>query len=532
MKNSIENVVIVGGGTSGWMSASYIKKSFPDVQVTVVEAPSIPRIGVGEATIPNLHTAFFRHLGIPEEVWMKRVNATFKMGIKFVNWSTNPQVGVNNAYYHLFGVMPNYSGLPLAHYWAYRRLYMNDNERFDYSCFAETYMADAKCSPRSMSGERIANYAWHFDSNLVAEYLKELSIEWGVKLIREKVVTGNKDAEGYIASVQTAEGTEVTGDLFVDCTGFRSTLIGGVMQESFKDMSSSLLCNSALATQLPSDDDLNEVNPYTTATALEAGWCWNIPLLNRYGTGYIYSDNHISDEDAAKEFGKHLNIDPEKHEWNKVKFPIGRRNRSWVKNCVGIGLSANFLEPLESTGLYLTYAAIYQLVRFFPDKNFDERLIEQFNSEVNFSFDDCKDFIQLHFVTTKRDDTEFWKANQHDLLISDSLKSKIKMYKAGIPINVTNLDSEAYYDNFEVEYRNFWTDSSYYAILTGMGVFPECVNSKIRYHSSMTKDSEQSFKAIKERSTTLVKNLPSHYGFLKEFHAGSRTKMMERLEFA
>jgi flavin-dependent dehydrogenase len=530
MNNLIENIVIVGGGTSGWMSASYLKKSFPDINITVIEAPTIPRIGVGEATTPNLHTAFWKHLGIDEKIWMKRINATFlEMGIKFVNWSKNPNPEIEDSYYHLFGVLSNHNGLPLSHYWAYRRLIEGNNERFDYSCYPEPIIADAKASPRNLSGIKKGNYAWHFDAKLMAEYLKEISISWGVSLIPEHVISAKKDMNGMINSVLTSEGNEIKGDLFIDCTGFRSTLIGGFMEEPFIDYSQSLLCNGAVATQLPSSDDQNGINPFTISTAMNAGWSWKIPLLGRYGAGYVYSDKFQSEDQSIEEFSKFLNIDPMKQNWNRIKFKVGRRRRAWVKNCVGIGISTNFLEPLESTAIYLTFAAIYQLAKFFPDKNCDERLIKQFNTEVNYSYDDCKDFVQIHYITTKRNDTAFWRANQFDLVVSDSLKEKLAMYKVGLPINHINSDSNAYYNNFDLEFRNFWNDTSYYSVLTGMGIYPEKVNNKILYNKMSIDEAYQQFQMIKDKSSKLIDNLPSHYEYLKNFHMNDKKvfKMME-----
>ena len=519
MSKPIERVVIVGGGSSGWMSASYLKKSFPKIDVTVVEAPAIPRIGVGEATIPNLQTAFFDHLGIPEEQWMRRVNASFKMGIKFVNWAQNPIPGKDQYYYHLFGVMPNCRGIPLSHFWAQRRLQNSCSDRLDYTCYKEPVMSDAELSPRYASGERATYYAWHFDAQLLAEYLKEISLGLGVQLVAEQVDSVTKDENGFLTAVHTTSQNTIRGDLFLDCTGLRSTLIEKEMGEEFIDMSDYLLCDSAVATQLSYPDSQPRPAPYTTATALNAGWCWHIPLLDRYGTGYVHSSKHATMDEAIDEFSRHLGIDGDKQQWNRIRFRVGRMSRAWSKNCVAIGLSSNFLEPLESTALYLTYGALYQLCRFFPDKSFDDRLIEQFNSEVNFSYDDCRDFVQMHYATTSRTDTTFWRANRSELKLSDSLQEKLRMYRAGLPVNAVQHDAAGYYSNFEYEYRNFWTNGSYYCVLAGMGVYPDAVYPKLLYDETAQRDADRVIQDIQREAVALKEKLPTNYQFLQALHA-------------
>jgi len=516
MKNQIDKIVIVGGGTSGWMSASYMKKSYPDKEIIIIESPSVRRIGVGEATIPNLQTAFWDHLGIPEEQWMKRVNATYKMGIKFVNWANNPIPNKDDYYYHLFGVSPNCDDIPLSHYWNYKRLIEGNNNRFDYTCYKEPAIADKELSPMTREGKKTANYAWHFDANLVVDYLKELCLDWGVKLIEEHVETANIDNEGMITEVLTKEKSVISGDLFIDCTGFRSILIEKIMKEPFIDLGDTLLCNSAVATQIPSEKE--GLTPYTYATAHSAGWSWNIPLLGRSGRGYVFSDHFQSTDQAIEEFSQFMNIDPNKQSWNKIKFRVGRRRNAWVKNCVAIGLARNFLEPLESTAMYLTYGSLYQLTRFFPNQGFDENLRNKFNEEVNYSYDDCHAFIQMHYVTTKRDDTAFWRANQYDLKILDGYEDKLKAYKSGVLINDLQTDTETYYNNLELEYRNFWTEGSYYSILTGMGIFPEKVNPKLLNRPESIEKAQKIMDDLRKTAEELVGSLPSNYEYLKKFH--------------
>ena len=508
----IRDIVIVGGGTSGWMSATYLRRAYPDVHITVLEAPSIPRIGVGEATIPNLDSAFWQFLGIPESEWMPRVRATCKMGIKFANWAAPKTCDPDDHYWHLFGVMPAVDGVPLPHYWNQHRLQGGDAGRFDQQCYQEAPVAEQQRSPVDLDGTKWSNYAWHFDSNLMAEYLKEQALSWGVQLVPEMVVDAAVDSDGQITSVTTEHGHDIGGDFFVDCTGFRSLLIGQSLGEEFVDASDQLLCNAAVATQLPHDDDDAPVDAYTTATALDNGWSWHIPLLGRIGAGYVYSDRHCTEDEAIAEFSEHLGIDPDDHTWNKLRFPVGRRRRAWVGNCVAVGLSGNFLEPLESTALYLTYGALHQLVAHLPDADLGRADRVGFNEALAYSYDDCKDFVQMHYVCSPRRDTRFWQDN-HQLNVAPTLQEKLDRYRDGLVINLTTTNADAYYNNFDYEFRNFWTEGSYYAVLTGMGVYPERVHESLRG----TGDSaavEQLFTAVKERGALGAEQLPSHREFL------------------
>lgn len=510
--NRIDEIVIVGGGTSGWMSASFLTKLYPDAAITVIEAPAIPRMGVGEATIPNLDRAFWRRIGIPETEWMPRVRATCKMGIKFANWSQPVAQNPDDYYWHLFGVMPSHAGVPLPHYWNERRLSGQTDARFDQECFRESAVAERQLSPVDLDGRRWSHYAWHFDANLMAEYLKELSIDWGVRLVAERVVGGSLDSEGNIAAVTTDSGRKIGGDLFIDCTGFRATLIGDLIDEPYLDSSDELLCDAAVATQLPEAVDVDQLDSYTTATALDSGWSWHIPLLGRVGAGYVYSSQYCTEEEAIAEFSAHLGVDAEATTWNRLRFGVGRRERAWVNNCIAIGLAANFLEPLESTALYMTYGALHQLGRFMPEPDLGLADRDAFNAEVAYSYDDCKDFVQMHYVCSPRDDTPFWRANNRTP-VPDSLQAKLDRYRNGEVINLTTTSTETYYDDFDYEFRNFWTEGSYYAVLTGMGVFPERSSDTL----PPTMDGaarDAMFATVAAEAAVAVASLPTHRDYL------------------
>jgi hypothetical protein len=348
----IRNVVILGGGTAGWMTASYLKKTFgAEVSITLIEAATIPKIGVGEATVPNLQRAFFDFLGVPEDEWMRECNASFKGAVKFVNWRKHPDAQGKNHFYHHFGLIPNCDGVPLSQYWYLRQQQEGNQEAMDYSCYMQSAILDANLSPRMLDGTRTMAYAWHFDAHLVAAYLCKLAVGWGVNHVIDELETVEHHPDGRIAALTTKGGGRYEGDLFVDCSGFRGLLINKAMNEPFIDMKNHLFCDSAVASAVPHDDAANGIEPYTSAIAMKHGWTWKIPMLGRFGSGYVYASDFVSEDEATDEFCKLWSLDPNKAKLNKIRFRTGRNRRAWVKNCVSIGLATCFLEPLEATGI-------------------------------------------------------------------------------------------------------------------------------------------------------------------------------------
>ena len=529
INDRIRSVVILGGGTAGWMTASYLGKALRGgVQITLLEAPSIPKIGVGEATVPNLQRVVFDHLGIPEDEWMRECNASFKMAVKFINWRTEGPAestartrnGRPDHFYHPFGLLPALDGVPLSHYWSYRLLNGDTDEPFDYACMVEPALMDAKRAPRFADGTPATTYAWHFDAHLVADFLRRFATEkQGVVHIQDEMVGVDQDENGFITSLRTAGGRRIDGDLFVDCSGFRSALISKVMGEPFIDMSDHLLCDSAVATSVPHDDDRYGVEPYTSAIAMPSGWTWRIPLLGRFGSGYVFSSAFESRDNATRDFCAMWGLDPDSHPLNQIRFRVGRVRRSWVRNCVSIGLASCFLEPLESTGIYFTYAAIYQLAKHFPGRGFDQTLIDRFNHEIAVMFDDTRDFIQAHFFCAPRTDTEFWKACK-EVKLADDIAQKLAMYRAGIPINQPVTDQNTYYDNFDAEFHNFWTNGSYFSIFAGLGVYPERPHPVLAYRDDAAVAAEAMFESVGRRARELVDRLPSTRDYLRMLHGG------------
>ncbi|MEV6596466.1 tryptophan halogenase family protein [Actinoplanes sp. NPDC051346] len=527
MDQRIRNIVVVGGGTAGWMAASYLGRALQgSVKITVLEAPTIPRIGVGEATVPNLHRAFFAYLGIAEDDWMRECNASFKIAVKFINWRTpgeshatpQPLGDRPDQFFHPFGLLPSEDNVPLSHYWAARRLAGETDEPFDYACFKEPPIMDALRAPRFPDGRPATNYAWHFDAALVADFLRRFAVtKQGATHIEDEMTSVDHDERGFITALHTKTGRVIEGDLFIDCSGFRSLLMNKAMEEPFLDMSDHLLCDSAVATSIPHDDEKNGVEPFTSAIAMKHGWSWRIPMLSRFGSGYVFSSKFVERDDATLEFARLWGLDPEKTSFNQIKFRVGRNRRSWVKNCVGIGLSSCFLEPLESTGIYFIYAAIYQLAKHFPDRTFNPVLIEQFNNEIATMFDSTRDFLQAHFYLSPRTDTPFWEANKH-LELADGIREKIAMYRAGLPINAPTSTEETYYGTFEDEFRNFWTNGSYYCIFAGMGLLPDQPLPSLAHKPASVQNGDRLLERVKQQQAELVATLPTNYEFLRRLH--------------
>jgi tryptophan halogenase len=447
------------------------------------------------------------------------------MAIKFINWRTpgegvaDPRAldGMSDHFYHSFGLLRYHERIPLSHYWFNQKYHGTTTEPFD--CYKEPAILDAKKSPRWLDGSKATNYAWHFDARLVADFLRRFATEkLGVRHIEDRVDHVTRNPNGRIASVRTATGRTVEADLFIDCSGFRGLLINQAMAEPFIAMGDHLLNDSAVATAVRQDDATRGVEPFTSAIAMKSGWTWKIPMLGRFGTGYVYSSQYATEDEAVREFCDLWRLDPETQPLNRIRFRVGRNQRAWVDNCVSIGTSSCFVEPLESTGIYFIYAALYQLVKHFPDLSFNPVLQDRFNREIEIMFDDTCDFIQAHFYFSPRTDTPFWKANKQ-LRLGDALRDKIDSYRAGLAINApASDDAERYYGNFEEEFRNFWNNSNYYCVLAGLGLLPERPLPRLAHLPHATTTVAGVFRSVKAKQRQLLETLPSCYDFLRQQH--------------
>jgi tryptophan 6-halogenase len=343
--------------------------------------------------------------------------------------------------------------------------------------------------------------------------MKDYAMPRGVEQIVDDVVDVKLDESGSIDHIITKEHGSINGDLFIDCTGFRGLLINKALDEPFISFSDSLLCDRAIAMQVPTDIEKDGINPYTSATALSSGWVWNIPLYGRIGTGYVYSSEFISEEEAEKEFRSHLGEASNNCKASHIKMRVGRNRDSWVKNCVAIGLSSGFVEPLESTGIFFIQHGIEELVNHFPDRSFNPELIKSYNKAIANCIDGVRDFLTLHYCASDREDTPFWRATKQKISFSEELREKLNLWKNRLP---NNKSINPNYHGFE--------SYSYSVMLLGLNYMPEC-SSPVLNHIEDQK-AMVAFKNIQERANYLNATLPSQYEYLTNV-----IKSQERSEY-
>lgn len=522
-QSNIKNIVVIGGGTAGWMSATYIAQSLNfDVNITVIESADHGPIGVGEATVPTIKTEFFDRLGIAESEWMPALGGTFKLGIKYANWRTPREQGGDH-YYHVFGEIPLIDEVPLSSVWIKNYLEGRTKKPFAHACFSSTVTFDHHLSPLLADGTKVQHYAYHFDALMVAKYLNQWAVKKGINHVVEKLVTAEQDEQGNITCVVGESGKKYYADFFIDCSGFAGFLIDKVFKEPIVSFADSLLTDRAIAINLPENPEQDGIRSYTTATALKAGWVWEIPLYSRSGNGYVYSSQFTSDDEAHKEMMQHFGKRADNMTTRPIKFQSRRHERSWIKNCVAIGLSSSFLEPLESSTIYFIYAALYQLIKCFPQKNIDPVLRDKYNKKVNYMVDDNKDFIVMHFKTAQREDTPFWKANKYDTPIPESLELILKKHKSGLPVKRPMNDNTSLYFNFKSQFQNYWTEANYQCILCGVGYLPNQPYPLLNYRDDIMKSGDALFQSIEKRAQELKKILPTHYDYLKKQLENSKT---------
>lgn len=418
------SIVVLGGGTAGWMSAAALSNSLNSnlYSITLVESEEIGTVGVGEATVPHLRY-FNEMLGINETEFIRKTNATYKLGIDFVDWGS-----VGTSYLHPFGIYGKpKNDVSFHHYWKKAQNLGVASSLGDYSVGVTAALSN-KFSYPSSDKQQLASkysYAFHIDASLYAKFLREYSEEKGVVRQEGKVQSVKIDSSsGNVSSLLLSDSRTIFGDYFIDCSGFKGLLIEGALNTGYENWDHWLPCDRAVA--VPSES-VEDPTPYTTATAKEFGWQWRIPLQSRCGNGLVYSSQYASDELAERTLlsgvkGKAL------ADLNFLKFQTGRRRKTWNKNCVAVGLSSGFLEPLESTSIYLIQIAITKFLEFFPDEPDSTLLSDLFNSEMHDEYIKVRDFLILHYTTTTRDDSEFWRYLR-SMAIPETLSRKIQLFK-------------------------------------------------------------------------------------------------------
>ncbi len=420
----IKNIVIVGGGSAGWMTAAALSSllSPKTVSVTLIESDQIGTVGVGEATIPDMLN-FNAMLGIPEAEFLKATNGTFKLGIEFIDWGRKGE-----SYIHPFGnIGVDMQGIDFHQYWLHAKAGGSRVPLQDYSICAVAGQKNKFTLPDPNPRSPLSHlrYAYHIDATLYARYLRGYAEKRGIKRLEGKVIETGLDKEsGNISNLKMDNGAIVTGDFFFDCTGFRALLADGALGATFTDWSHWLPCDTA---QTVASKREGPLLPYTKATAKPAGWQWRIPTQHRTGNGHIYSSQYMEDNEAIDILMAGLDSAPIADP-RKIKFKTGCRDTLWNKNCIAIGLSAGFLEPLESTSLFLIQQGISRFITLFPTADISNVVRDEYNKQMRKEFHQVRDFIILHYVATQRDDSPFWNYCRN-MSIPDSLKEKIELFQ-------------------------------------------------------------------------------------------------------
>ena len=489
----LQNIVIVGGGTSGWMTATALATVLRGkYSIRVVESDEIGIIGVGEATIPMIQR-FNKIVGIDENEFLRQTQGTFKLGIEFVNWGK-----LGDRYMHGFGGLgQDLWTVRFDQYWQkMRRL----GKAHDLEAYCITRMA-AKANkfmpPRfDVPNSPLAdlNYAYHFDASLYARYLRKLAQERGVQRTEGKIVrVVQRPSDDHVEAVLLASGERIEGELFIDCSGFRGLLIEETLKTGYEDWTEWLMCDTALAVPCES---ASQLLPYTRSTAHRAGWQWRIPLQHRIGNGHVYCSQFVSDDEAAATLLANLDGKP-LAEPRRFKFVPGLRKQCWNRNVVAIGLSSGFVEPLESTAIHLVQSQIARLINYFPDQGFNPVDIQEYNRQCRFEYERIRDFIILHYKLNQRDDSKFW---QHcaQMAVPDTLTHKMELYRSHG--RLLRVDDELF------------AELAWLQVMQGQNLVPQGYHPLVDLQSEA--DTQAYLESVREVIAKCVGVMPDHAAYI------------------
>lgn len=503
MMNSeqISEIIIFGGGTAGWMTAAALAKFIgpPKCQIILVESKEIGTVGVGEATLPHLR-AFNQRLGIDELQFMQATQATFKLGIEFINWGD-----LGERYLHPFGDFGReINKLPFYQYWLrYKKLGGQLSlEDFSLPVLAARANKFAFPSDNIDSLHSSFSYAYHIDAGLYANFLRGYCEDLGVTRIEGRVVDIELADNGCVNALVLEHGQIVAGDFFIDCTGFRSELLAKKLDVTFEDWSQWLPCDRAVA--MPCEGQF--AGAYTRATAQNSGWTWQIPLRHRMGNGYVYSSDFISDDEAVATLRQNL-PGQSLAEPNFLRFKAGKRLSCWKKNVVAIGLSGGFLEPLESTSIYLIQVAITKFIQFFRLQSNEVAAVDEYNRQMQLEFDRIRDFLILHYHATRREDTPFWRYCKY-MSVPDDLKFKMQLFQSTAKV-------------VEYDYGLF-LEPSWIAVYAGQGVVPDVFD--VRAAGMPAQNLAAAMNNLNQHMVKAVSQMPSQHDFIVNYEQYAQAK--------
>lgn len=494
-----QQIVIVGGGTAGWMAAlimanAWLKKGF---SISLLESPDVGIIGVGEGSTPALKM-FFDKLHIAESEWMPECSATYKCGITFDGWSTKPGY---ESYFHPFSSTLDKLTLPTFTHNAQARVRGADVYAHPDRFFLSTHLVNHQLAPKPpYSFPFDVFYGYHFDATLLGRFLRKKACELGVTYKEAHVVSIQQTERGDIESVTTKAGELVSADLFVDCTGFSSVLLQQTLGASFKDFASNLFNDAAVA--MPTEIS-EKIPSHTLSTAMKHGWAWKIPLTNRFGNGYVYSSAFCSADQAEHELRAHLGVLDKDIPVRHLKMKVGRVDTHWEKNCVAVGLSQGFIEPLEATALFLVQQTVEFFVDYYEKGQFTAKHQELFNDQINNYFEGVRDYIVTHYKTSSRSDTEYWRANTSDPhKVSDAAKQLYNAWFSGenLADALRRLNMETYYPA-----------PSWYCIFAGMGVW----GNSMRLRTATADEAKHDLNALDNFLVRSASNFTDHRKYLE-----------------
>lgn len=503
LSDRIKKIVIVGGGTAGWVTAGLIAAKFQglpkddSLEVVLVESPNIPTIGVGEGTWPTMRGTL-KEMGIRETDFIRECDATFKQGAKFARWVTGES---SDAYYHPLVLPQGFLHANLANEW----LSDKNGEAFAHAVSAQGAVCDQGLSPKSITTpeyEGVLNYAYHLDAGKFSSFIQKHAVDnLAVEHIYADVDQVHLDEHGYVSSIETQQAGKIEGDIFVDCTGFRSLLLGEAMGVEFVDRSGVLFADNALAVQCPYTDEHDGIASHTISTAQDAGWIWDIGLPTRRGIGHVYSSNHTTKDKAEKQLLDYVVQTGGKVDDLSIRhLPIrsGHRKQFWKKNVVAVGLAAGFLEPLEASAIVLVEMSAQLICDQMPVNRSAMKIVERrFNQVFHYRWARIVDFLKLHYCISKRNDSQFWLDNQSAETIPDSLKELLELWQYQSP----------WINDFQHKDEVF-PAASYQYILYGMGF--ETMRS---FHGQTVSEVDMSRRQLKANAVNtqrLLRSLPKN----------------------
>lgn len=494
--NPIQKITILGGGTSGWMAAAMLAVHLNRTRyrIELIESDDIGTVGVGESTIPSM-VQLLHNLGIDEQDFIRETQACYKLGIRFVDWKLK-----GHHYFHPYGALGKaLGGQDFYACWLKAKLAGDPSALQDFSPCAvmaeqARFFLPSQAAHTPIGG---AGYALHVDAKQVAAYLRRFAEARGVVRSEAVAVAVQQRSNGFIERIVLADGRSVSGDFFIDCSGFKALLIEQTLRAGFDDWSSCLPCDRAIAVKTQA---LDARLPYTTAQARKAGWSWRIPLRNSTGHGYVYASRFCSDSEAKSTLLRHLDAtrinDP-----RVIQFTTGRRKLAWKANCLALGLAAGFIEPLESTAIHLIARGMDVFLRYFPDADCDPALAREYNRRLAEDYEEVRDFVILHYCATQRDDTAFWRWCK-TMPLPDSLAERIALFKGH---GVAPEGGQA-----------LFRASNWQSIFEGMGVRPH--KYAARADNVDTEFIQETLRTAKSAIATMVKTLPTHDEYLQQHY--------------